>query len=106
MNLMLDTWGAPRPQPGPTGMSDMPHSAMEMHGMMTEAQMQQLASQTGTGFDRLFLQMMIEHHTGAVEMARAEAGQGQNPQARQLAVTIAEAQQQEIAEMQALLARV
>ena len=109
MNQMLDAWGAPRPQPGSTampGMPGMPMGAMPMSGMMGEAQMQQLAAQSGPAFDRMFLQMMIEHHTGAVQMAQTEQAQGLNPQAEELARAIVADQQREITEMQDLLTRV
>ncbi|MDD7966154.1 DUF305 domain-containing protein [Actinomycetospora lemnae] len=114
MNQMLDAWAAPRPQPGSTampgmpghGMPGMPMEGMPMHGMMTQEQMQQLSAQSGAAFDRMFLQMMIEHHTGAVQMAQTEQAQGLNPQAKELAGTIVADQQREITEMQALLSRV
>jgi uncharacterized protein (DUF305 family) len=114
MHRMLDTWGAPRPQPGSNampgmpghGMPGMPMGDMSMHGMMSDAQMQQLAAQSGAAFDRMFLQMMIEHHAGAVQMAQTEQAQGLNPQAKELAGAIVAAQQQEITEMQTLLSRV
>jgi uncharacterized protein (DUF305 family) len=114
MNQMLDAWGAPRPQPGSTtmpgmpghGMPGMPMGGMPMQGMMTQEQMQQLGAQSGPGFDRMFLQMIIEHHTGAVQMAQTEQAHGLNPRAKELAGTIAGDQQREIAEMQALLNRV
>jgi uncharacterized protein (DUF305 family) len=112
MNQMLDAWGAPRPQPGSTsmpgmpGMPGMPMGTMPMPGMMGEAQMQQLASRSGPAFDRMFLQMMIEHHTGAVQMAQTEQAQGLNPQAKELAAAIVADQQREITEMQNLLTRV
>lgn len=100
MSRMLDTWGAPRPPEGSMSMA-MPG----MPGMMSDAQMKQLATQSGPAFDRTFLQMMIEHHTGAVQMARTEQARGSNPQARDLAGSIITAQEREIGEMQALLAR-
>lgn len=106
MNQMLDTWGAPRPQPGSTAMPGMPMGDMPMPGMMGEAQMQQLAAQSGAAFDRMFLQMMIEHHTGAVQMAQTEQAQGLNPQAKELAGAIVADQQREITEMQDLITRV
>ena len=114
MNQMLDAWGAPRPQPGSTtmpgmpghGMPGLPMGGMPIQGMMTQEQMQQLGAQSGPGFDRMFLQMMIEHHTGAVQMAQIEQAQGLNLQAKELAGTITGDQQREIAEMQALLSRV
>ncbi|MHC1559119.1 DUF305 domain-containing protein [Actinomycetospora sp. C-140] len=99
MNQMLAAWGAP---PAPSGSM----AAMPMHGMMSDAQMQQLGAQSGPAFDRMFLQMMIEHHTGAVQMAQTEQAQGRNPRAVELAAAIVLAQQREIAEMQGMLARV
>lgn len=41
-----------------------------MKGMATPQQMAELAAATGIAFDRLFLQLMVEHHQGAVDMAR------------------------------------
>ncbi|MCD2191738.1 DUF305 domain-containing protein [Actinomycetospora soli] len=108
MNAMLAAWGAPAPQPGSTampGMPGMPMGGMSMPGMMGEGQMQQLSSLSGAAFDQTFLQMMIEHHSGAIQMAQTELAQGQNPQAKQLAQAIIEDQQSEILEMQVLLAR-
>ncbi len=103
MRGFLAAWGAPE-NPHGGGMSGVGHSQISgMTGMMTEAQMRQLGHARGAAFDRTFLQMMIEHHKGAVEMARTELGSGQNPQAKQLAQTIIDAQQSEIAEMQQLL---
>lgn len=37
-------------------------------GMATAQQMQQLADSKGVDFDRLFLQLMIPHHEGAIDM--------------------------------------
>lgn len=100
MNSMLAAWGAPAPPP----MGGM--GAMPMAGMMSDQQMSQLAAARGPAFDRMFLQMMIAHHRGAVTMAQTELGQGQNPQAKQLAQEIITAQQAEIAEMSQLLNQV
>ena len=109
MTQMLQAWGAPRPQPGASsmpGMAGMGMGAMPMQGMMSNDQMQQLATQSGPTFDRNFLQMMMQHHAGAIQMAQIEQVQGVNPQAKQLAGAIISAQQQEITEMQAILSRV
>ena len=51
-----------------------------------------------------FLAMMIAHHQGAVDMAETELADGENPEARELAQAIIDAQEAEIAEMQELLA--
>ena len=39
-----------------------------MPGMLTEREMAQLAGSTGRAFDRLFLELMIVHHVGALNM--------------------------------------
>ncbi len=44
------------------------HDAELMPGMATPEQMEQLAAADGALFDTLFLELMIEHHEGAVEM--------------------------------------
>ncbi len=44
--------------------------------------------------------MMIQHHQGAVEMAKAEQSDGQNPDAVALAKKIEAAQTAEISQMQ------
>ncbi|WP_369053154.1 DUF305 domain-containing protein [Kineococcus terrestris] len=100
MTSWLDAWG--EPVEAHSGMPGMDHSGMP--GMMTEEQTGQLQDATGDEFDRLFLQMMIEHHTGAVQMAETELQEGSNPQARELAGSIVESQSAEIEQMEELLA--
>lgn len=81
--------------------------AMGMHhggeGMMSMEQMTQLEKATGANFDRMWVQMMIQHHEGAIAMAHTELSQGSNGQARELARAIIDGQSKEIATMQALL---
>lgn len=89
---------------GMGGPSDTSASAgMSMPGMMTDAQMQQLTGAAGVDFDRMFLQMMIMHHQGAIEMAETEILQGSNPAALALAASIKTSQTAEITQMQQLL---
>ena len=99
MTAMLDRWGQSMSGDGPMGGMDMGG----MNGMMTPQQMTELENASGAEFDRLFLQMMIVHHEGAVEMARAEQVDGKNPQAIELAKQIESTQTEEIARMQGLL---
>jgi uncharacterized protein (DUF305 family) len=84
-------------------MSSGASSGMAMPGMMSDTQMQQLTAATGADFDRLFLQLMIMHHQGAIEMADTEIAQGSNPAALALAESIKTSQTAEITEMQQLL---
>ena len=72
-------------------------------GMMSDADMSSLEKASGEEFDRMFLEMMIEHHKGAIEMAEAEVEDGEFPDAVAMARDIIDAQQGEIAEMEGLL---
>ena len=88
------------------GMSGMTHAAgttAAMPGMMSDALMSQLTAASGTAFDKLFLQLMITHHQGALTMANTEETTGQNPAALALANSIITSQTAEIATMQDLL---
>ena len=94
MNDWLDAWGA-------GGMSGMDHG---MAGTMSEADMAALGASSGDEAGRLFLEQMIVHHEGAIEMARAELRDGESRDAIALAEKIVTAQTAEIAEMRDLLA--
>jgi uncharacterized protein (DUF305 family) len=109
MNGWLAQWGATSTSP-PTGMDHgstgtsapgMDHGSGP--GMMTDAEMRDLEQASGVDFDRMFLEMMIRHHQGAVEEATTEVAKGANPDAKALAQRIIDTQQAEIAEMQEML---
>lgn len=103
MTGWLESWGEEVPE----DMSGMDHSGMDhgsMPGMMSADQMAALEAASGPDFDRLFLEMMIEHHEGAIEMARTEQEDGSNADAVALAESIEEEQTAEVAEMRELLA--
>ena len=65
----MQKWLAERgePVPDPSDHASM-HMDHRMAGMATPQQMEKLAASEGTDFDRLFLQLMITHHDGAVTM--------------------------------------
>jgi len=94
----LSAWG----KPVPDNMSGMDMSG-SMPGMMSTEDMHMLQGMSGPGFDRMFLQMMIEHHQGAIEMARTEQADGTNADAQALAEQIENAQTAEIATMRSML---
>jgi len=87
----------------PTDTSGMQHGGMDMPGMMSADEMKALENASGATFDRMFLQMMIKHHEGAIEMARTEQTNGTNPEATALAKQIETAQTAEIGTMEQLL---
>ena len=96
----LDAWGEDV-SPGDHGGMDM--GGMDMDGMSQEEMMTQLDGLTGTEFDQAFLEAMIAHHEGAIEMSEQQLADGQNPDAVALAEKIIADQQAEITEMQELL---
>jgi uncharacterized protein (DUF305 family) len=98
----LEDWGAEAPSSGGMDHGSMDHG--DMGGMMSNEDMEALANVSGAEFDRTFLEMMVEHHTGAVQMAETEIADGENPDAIAMAEGIRESQNAEISEMQQLLA--
>jgi uncharacterized protein (DUF305 family) len=70
---------------------------------MSDDEMKQLGAASGPAFDKMWLEMMIKHHEGAVTMSQAQLTKGANPAAKELAQTIASSQTKEIATMRALL---
>jgi uncharacterized protein (DUF305 family) len=99
MNSWLDAWGL---DPTMGGMEGMENSS---DGLMSDEDMAALEAATGPEASRLFLEQMVQHHTGAIEMAQQELDNGENPAALDLAQTIIDDQTAEIAEIQELLAQ-
>ena len=99
MTAWLDAWGQPVAMDTSDG-----HDMASMEGMMSAEEMDALAAMTGETFDTRWLEMMIEHHTGAITMAEDVKATGSNPEVRALADRIIATQQAEINEMNALLA--
>jgi uncharacterized protein (DUF305 family) len=76
-----------------------------MPGMMSADDMKQLEQAKGAEFDKMWLDMMIKHHQGAIDMAKTELGKGASTDAKGLAQKIIDAQQAEITEMQGQLSK-
>jgi uncharacterized protein (DUF305 family) len=74
-----------------------------MPGMATTAELTKLRSLTGRALDVYFLQLMIRHHRGGLEMAQDAAAHASEPYVRDLATKIAQAQQAEVVTMEQLL---
>lgn len=89
--------------PAEMDMAGMDHGGMEMDGMDQETVMAELSQLSGTDFDRRFLELMTDHHRGAIEMASDHLGAGDHTDALRLSEAIIDAQTAEIAEMADLL---
>src|SRR3954447_10043720 len=74
-----------------------------MQGMVDDATMVRLNSLSGAEFDEVWLESMIGHHQGAIEMAKAEIANGDNEDAKRLAQSIVDTQQAEIGQMNQML---
>ena len=117
----LNTWNVPQasPEPSMTWMSrppltgatdhhgnagtDMPMDST-MPGLATPAQMQSLRDASGADAERIFLELMIAHHKGAVEMGDAVLTRTDVSVVRTFATGMITAQESEIAYMEELLA--
>ena len=111
MTQWLKAWGKDVPSDSSSdsmgGMDMGDGSSMssgDMPGMMSADDMHQLDMAHGAEWDKMFLTMMVQHHQGAIEMAKTEQASGLNPDAIALAKKIEKAQTAEIAQMQGMLA--
>jgi uncharacterized protein (DUF305 family) len=100
MGSWLDTWGAER-LTSDDAMGE--HGSHGMAGMLSDEQLDALAQAQGAEFDALFAQAMIEHHQGAVQMARDVLEAGADPDVAALAREIIVTQEKEILQLQSFL---
>ena len=123
MYAWLSVWGVPQAAPEPS-MTWMTRPTLEgathdhsgapgepahlpgepMPGLATAAQIAELKSLTGVPAERLYLELMIAHHIGGVEMAQAVLDRSTNPAVTSLARGMVTVQQGEIDYMNDLLA--
>ncbi len=78
-----------------------------MKGMLSDEQMEELAASTGPEFNRLYLEYMIDHHQGAldmVEMLLGQRGSVQDPLLYEFTSDVTSDQTSEIERMDLLLA--
>jgi len=83
-----------------------PREIPVMPGMLSPAQMDALAAASGAEFDRLFLEGMILHHQGAIDMVdalMAEPGNGEEPVLSDFLGSVIADQSSEILRMQSML---
>ena len=103
MSQWLSDWDAPMMMADQGSGHDM--GSMMSSGMMSDADLSSLEAASGTDFDRMWLQMMIAHHEGAIVMANQVLAATANPTVRDLAQAIVDGQAAEIDTMRKLMAR-
>lgn len=109
----MQQWLEDRDLPVPHVMDSgevMAHEGHDMHmhmaGMLTPEQLEELRAARGAAFDRTYLRLMIQHHSGAVTMVHdlfAQDGAAQDDLTFKLASDIQVDQRSEIARMQRML---
>ena len=85
-----------------SGVKVSTHAGHMMDGMLSEDELNALRAATGAEFDRLFLQGMIKHHQGAIEMAM-DVKNSNSMVVAELSAAIITQQEIEITRMEELL---
>lgn len=102
MNAWLRANGQPTVEPGADS-----HSAHTGHatmpGMATPAQLDSLRRARGPEFDRMFLELMIVHHQGALTMAEKAQTSGTDVRVQEMADDVIATQSDEINTMRGML---
>lgn len=86
------------------GVDASTHMGHTMMGMLSDEEIDELKVANGSTFDRLFLEGMIKHHEGAIDMA-GMIDDSSNTEVAQLGKNIISTQRAEIALMKELLAK-
>ncbi len=103
---MMREWLQARGQQIPDPRAHHMMGAMLMPGMLSPEEMASLAAAKGAAFDRLFLEGMIKHHSGAITMVHelfAVEGAGQTPEIFSYAADVDADQRMEIDRMGSML---
>lgn len=106
---LMERWLRDRGEPVPGADSAHAHHGGAhdaMPGMLTPEEMQRLAAASGPEFDRLFLELMIRHHEGALAMVAqlfGTPGGGQESAVFHIASEVDADQRMEIDRMRAML---
>ncbi|MGW3622160.1 DUF305 domain-containing protein [Streptomyces sp. NPDC000880] len=100
MSVWLTSWG----EEIPADMSGVSHDMSSgMPGMMSTDDMDKLETAEGAEFDKMFAEMMIKHHEGAIAMAKTEKEDGKYDPAMNLADDVVKTQTAEIEQMNKML---
>ena len=77
-----------------------PHAGMD-HSKMDHSAMKNSPDAAAADYDLQFIDTMIVHHQGAIDMAKMLPGKAEHPEMKKLGVVIIAAQEREITEMKA-----
>jgi uncharacterized protein (DUF305 family) len=103
---MMQDWLKARGEALPDAHAHHSDQAAPMPGMLTTEEMSRLSEARGSWFDRLFLELMIKHHEGALVMVEelfASPGAGQESDVFAFASDVVDDQRIEIQRMAVVL---
>lgn len=103
---MMEDWLTRRGEKLPDPHAHHRQGAALMPGMLTPEEMARLAEMKGPAFDRLFLELMIKHHDGALIMVKdlfSTSGAGQESEIFAFASDVEADQRMEIDRMGGML---
>jgi uncharacterized protein (DUF305 family) len=99
MSTKLDEWGyASSPAENAMAWMNMPVPVDQMPGLATKDQMRQLRDARGGASDKLFLELMSQHHRGGVHMADYAYRNASSASVREIAQRMAYVQATEVNE--------
>jgi uncharacterized protein (DUF305 family) len=104
MNDWLQAWGRPRVDPADPALHRLHGGAAAAHGMIDERDVAVIGTAPPAEATRSYLRHMIEHHNGAITMARSALTDGRNAYVRTLSRHIINEQSAENDAMRAMLA--
>ncbi|WP_350347779.1 DUF305 domain-containing protein [Agromyces sp. G08B096] len=102
MTRPADDGSGGHPHDGASGEAHRPGDPMP--GLATPEQIDELRAASGVDAERIFLELMIAHHQGAVDMAQAALDRADSQVVLRLARSIVDSQRSEIDLMQDMLA--
>jgi uncharacterized protein (DUF305 family) len=105
MIQLLRDFGEAEINEGDTSMEWMGHSVPlgEMPGMATDAELDALGATSGAEADNLFVELMVRHHEGGIEMATFAAANAADDEVQLMATSIVTSQRDEITELERLV---
>lgn len=93
----------PSPDEDPHDYDHSEHGHNPMIGLLSDAELAELAAADGAEFDRLFLTGMVRHHQGAIAMAGDLLAGGADPRVAEIAADVVAGQAAEVTRMERIL---